>query len=155
MGWKFKKIRIRSALYPLLFTLFACAPSPRFYLPYDGRFTQSDLDRVLAENPLGPTENIKVLALGRGEGVSHHVVQIRDREVPHIHKNHDLTVVVLRGQGYLMLEERRIELKPGGLLFIPRSIVHYFVNTHTDPSVALAIFTPPFDGKDTVPVEKP
>lgn len=25
----------------------------------------------------------------------------------------------------------------------------------SEPSVALAVFSPPFDGKDTIPVEKP
>jgi hypothetical protein len=30
--------------------------------------------------------------------VSHHVVQIRNRESPHIHKIHDGTVVVMKGR---------------------------------------------------------
>lgn len=34
-------------------------------------------------------------------------------------------------------------------------VVHYFVNTSTEPSVALAVFSPSFDGKDSIPVEKP
>lgn len=30
--------------------------------------------------------------------MSHPLVQIRDREAPHLHKIHDLTVVVLKGK---------------------------------------------------------
>ncbi len=113
---------------------------------------QTDLARTLAENPLAPGENIKISTLGQGREVSHHVVRVRDREAPHIHRDHDGTVVMLIGRGYLMLGENRVDLAVGDVLFIPRGVVHYFVNTDSDPSVALAIFSPPFDGKDTVPV---
>lgn len=150
-----KPIWIRVSLLFILPVVLSCAPAPRFYLQYGTQFTESDLEKILAENPLHLTENIKVTTLGRGQTISHHVVQIRDREVPHIHKEHDLTVVVLRGGGYIMLGRRRIELAAGDLLFIPRGIIHYFVNTFTQPSVALAVFSPPFDGKDTIPVGRP
>lgn len=135
--------------------LLGCAPTPRFYLRYGTLLTQTDLERILAENPLPPAENYKVVTLGKAQEISHHIVQIRDRELPHIHKEHDLTVVVLRGQGYLMLEQKRIELAVSDMLFVPRGVVHYFVNTSTESSVALAVFSPSFDGKDSIPVEKP
>lgn len=84
--------------------------------------------------------------------MSHHIVQIRDREIPHIHKFHDLTVIVLGGRGYIMWEQRRIDLKAGDVLFIPRGLAHYYVNGSEEPAVAFAIYSPPFDGKDTIPV---
>ena len=155
MTLRYKRIWIESGLFLLFLVLLACVPSPRFYLRYGGGFSESDLDRILAANPLPATENIRVTTLGKAQEVSHHIVQIRDRERPHIHKEHDLTVMMIRGQGYLMLEQRRIELAVGDVLFVPRSVVHYFVNTSTEPSVALAVFSPSFDGKDSVPVEKP
>ena len=80
-------------------------------------------------------------------------MQIRDREVPHLHKLHDATVTMLKGQGYLILEKRRIELTAGDVVYIPRGAVHYFVNTASEPTVAFAIYSPPFDGKDIVPVK--
>ncbi len=110
---------------------------------------------MLAENPLGASENIKITTLGQGQGVSHHLVQVRDREKPHIHKIHDGTVVMVKGRGYLMLENRRIDLSAGDIVYIPRNAVHYFVNTASEPSVAFVVFYPPFDGKDTAPMEKP
>ena len=106
----------------------------------------------IAEHPLRPGENIRVLELGRTESASYHLVQIRDREVPHVHRRHELTVVVKRGQGELTLGGRTLFLKAGAVVLIPRGMVHHFTNTGSRPAVALTIFTPPFDGKDTVPV---
>ena len=139
-----------------LCSLFAaCAPLPRFYLQYGNEFKQADLEKMIAENPLAPGENIKVITLGQGPAASHHVVQIRDRETPHLHKTHDATVTMLKGQGYLMLEQRRIDLAAGDVVYIPRGAAHYFTNTAREPSVAFAIYTPAFDGKDTHPVTVP
>ena len=155
MALKSKERRIEVALVFLSFVFLACSASPHFYLRYGHRLTEQELDSLLAANPLGPSENIKAITLGQTREVSHHVVQVRDREIPHIHKNHDVTVVMLRGQGYLIWENERVELDAGDVLFIPRGAVHYFVNTHARPTVALAIYSPAYDGKDTIPVEKP
>jgi mannose-6-phosphate isomerase-like protein (cupin superfamily) len=140
---------------PFFFLFTACAPAPRFYLQYGDHFRQGDLEKMLAENPLPPGENIKVITLGQGPAASHHVVQIRDRESPHLHKTHDATVTMLKGQGYLMLEQRRIDLAVGDVVYIPRGAVHYFTNTAREPTVAFAIYSPAFDGKDTHPVAVP
>ena len=138
----------------LALVLFACAPAPRLYLQYGKDFTESNLGKILAENPLRPGENIRITNLGQAQDVSHHIVQVRDREVPHIHKNHDGTVVLMKGRGYLMLENRRLELTVGDTVFIPRGSVHYYVNSASEPGVAFVVFSPPFDGKDIIPVGK-
>jgi quercetin dioxygenase-like cupin family protein len=75
--------------------------------------------------------------------------------VPHIHKVHDTTVVMMRGRGYVMLDKRRVELSVGDTVFIARGAPHYFVNGYGESSVALVIFSPPFDGEDTIPVPLP
>ncbi len=155
MVFKLKTIRISGPLFLLLLSVLACSPSSHFFLRYGDQLTRSDLDKILTENPLSATQNIRVATLGRGKEISHHVVQVRNQESPHFHKEHDLTVVVLRGGGYLMFDKERVELAVGDVLFIPRGVAHYFVNTFSQPSVALAIFSPPFDGKDTIPVKTP
>ena len=137
------------------FLLTACTPVPRFYFQYGNDFKQGDLEKMLVENPLPPGENIKVINLGQGPAVSHHVVQIRDRETPHLHKDHDATVLMLKGQGFLMLERRRIDLTVGDVVYIPRGAAHYFTNTAREPTVAFATYSPPFDGKDNVPAKFP
>jgi quercetin dioxygenase-like cupin family protein len=154
MGIKPKTINIRLLLSFIFFNILACAPSPHFYLENGGQLTHAHLDEVLAEKPLSTDQNIRVVTLGKGKEMSHHLVQIRDREVPHVHKTHDLTVVMLKGKGYLMLEQKRIDLIRGDILFIPRGLVHYFINTFSEPSVGLAVFSPVFDGKDSIPVGK-
>jgi mannose-6-phosphate isomerase-like protein (cupin superfamily) len=146
----------RCALAGFIFYFcFACAPAPRISLQYGTEFKQAEIEKVLAENPLGASENIKITTLGQGQGVSHHVVQVRDQEKPHMHKMHDGTVVMVRGRGYLMMDNRRIDMSAGDIIYIPRGAVHYFVNTASEPAVAFVIFSPPFDGKDNVPIAKP
>jgi mannose-6-phosphate isomerase-like protein (cupin superfamily) len=145
----------RWVLAGFVWSFFACAPAPRISLQYGSEFKQAEIEKVLAENPLGASESIKITTLGQGQGVSHHVVQVRDREKPHMHKMHDGTVVMVKGRGYLMMDNRRIDLSAGDIVYIPRGAVHYFVNTASEPAVAFVVFAPPFDGKDTVPVEKP
>ena len=155
MGTRLKNISGGSAALIILFFFFACAPAPRIFLQYGKEFRQAELEKVLADNPLGAAENIKITTLGQGPGVSHHIVQVRDREMPHLHKFHDGTVVMIRGRGYLMMENRRIELSVGDVVHIPRGAVHYYVNTASDPSVGFVVFSPPFDGQDNVAVKIP
>src|SRR5918996_1893907 len=132
--------------FPALITLFllsACAPVPYLFLQYGKELKQIDLARVVAENPLGPGENIKITTLGQGQGVSHHVVQIRDRESPHMHKAHDGTVTIISGRGYLIMDDRRIELSTGDIVYIPRGVPHYYVNSAVQPTIAFVVFSPP------------
>ena len=136
--------------------LVACASrSPRFFL-YDGTtIAQAELSKVLAENLLGPNEKIKATTLAQGREVSHHLVQIRDRELPHIHKSHDATVVMMKGRGYLVMDHQRIDLSADDVVFIPRGVVHYYVNTSSEPTVVFVVYSPPFDGTDNIPVTTP
>jgi quercetin dioxygenase-like cupin family protein len=136
-------------------TWSSCVSGPNIYLQYGNEYQELKLDKILADNPLPPGENIKVANLGRSQSASQHVVQIRDREVPHLHKLHDATVTMLRGEGYLILGKNRLNLKAGDVVHIPRGVPHYFVNTASQPTVALAVYSPAFDGKDTHPVKLP
>ena len=138
-----------------LVMISSCVSGPHFYLQYDSEYREIDLAKILADNPLAPGENIKVANLGRSASASQHIVQIRDRETLHVHKLHDATVTLLRGQGYLILGNQRINLKAGDIIHIPRGLVHQYVNTANDPTVMLAVYSPPFDGKDNYPLPAP
>jgi quercetin dioxygenase-like cupin family protein len=105
-------------------------------------------EEIVRANPLGPNDNIKGVLLLQQPAVSHFLVQIRDREQPHIHQEHDATIVMLSGRGRLVLKDRVLVAKDGDVLFIPRGTVHYYVNDGLQPTVVLAIFTPTYDGKD-------
>src|SRR5207253_10388887 len=102
----------------ILFFLSACAPIPYLFLQYGTELKQMDLAKVVADNPLGPTENIKITTLGQGQCASHHLVQVRDRESPHVHKTHDGMVRMSSGWGYLMMDYKRIELSVGDFFYI-------------------------------------
>lgn len=49
MVFRLKTIRTSGPLCLFLFSILACAPSPRFYLRYGDQLTQSNLDRILAD----------------------------------------------------------------------------------------------------------
>ncbi len=153
IGPKITKLGTMALL--LSFGFSGCAPIPYLFLQYGNELKQIDPAKVAAENPLGPNENIKITTLGQGQSVSHHIVQIRDREAPHVHTAHDGTVMVISGRGHLMLSDKRIQLSAGDIVYIPRGAVHYYVNDGLEPTIAFVVFSPPFDGQDNVPVKKP
>ena len=157
MVTEFRKIDRRLISLAVLGMLLGCTTSqiPYVFLQYGKEFRQADVNKLLADNPLGPGENIKITTLGQGQGASHHIVQIRDRESPHLHKAHDGTVIVLHGRGYLMMDTRRITLTAGDIVHIPRGVPHYYVNTDLEPTVAFVVYAPPFDGKDNFPATLP
>jgi len=111
-----------------------------------------DVDAFLAMHRLAAGENIRADEIGRTEGASFHLVQVRDRERPHRHALHDLTVVVLRGHGTLVRDAERVALRPGDVAVIPRGTAHWFANDARAPAVALVIFVPPLDAPDIIPV---
>jgi quercetin dioxygenase-like cupin family protein len=155
MTFKLRNFSRTHLFFVSLTTWPACVSGPNIYLQYGNEYQELKLDKILADNPLAPGENIKVANLGRSQSASQHVVQIRNREIPHVHKVHDATVTMLRGEGYLILGKKRINLKAGDVVHIPRGVPHYFVNTASQPTVALAVYSPAFDGKDTHPANLP
>jgi len=96
-------------------------------------------------------EKVRADLVARSETASYHVVQVLDREPPHRHVAHDLTVFVLRGHGTLVLGNTRIPLQAGDAALIPRGTVHWFTNESRGRAVTLAVFTPPLDAPDSVP----
>ena len=155
MIFALRKISLAICLVCGVKFLPGCVSGPHFYLQYGNEYRELDLEKILADNPLAPGGNIQVANLGRSASASQHVVQIRDREILHVHKIHDATVTMLRGQGYLFLAQQRINLKAGDVIHIPRGIAHQYVNTSGEPTVGLAVYAPAFDGKDTHPVNLP
>ena len=107
----------------------------------------------LAAHPLPAGQNISATRLGRTDTVSYHLVQVRDREAPHLHATHDMVVTVLRGAGTLYVDGQAQAMRAGDIAVVPRGTPHYFANHDSEPSVAFVTFAPPYDGTDQVPVE--
>ena len=133
-----------------LFLLVSCASEPTLLLSEKEDFSVKKLAKLLAEHPLLPEENIKAVLLEKTEQVSYHLIQIRDREKPHIHKTHDLTVFLLKGRGEMHLGANSFPIKKGDVIRVPAGARHFYVNKGKSPSVAYVIFTPPYHGKDRI-----
>jgi mannose-6-phosphate isomerase-like protein (cupin superfamily) len=115
--------------------------------------TARNIETLLHEQPLAPGENIKPIALVRNARTSHVLVQIRDREPVHYHADSDISVVIVRGSGIIHIAQQQLPAKAGDVMFVPRGVVHYFVNDSKEPAAALVIYSPPPGPKDRVLVE--
>ena len=71
------------------------------------------------------------------------MVQIRDREQPHVHATHDLAVTLLHGAGCLYIRGTPHDMRPGDVALVPHGTPHYFVNAESAPAVAFVTFAPP------------
>lgn len=130
-----------------------CAAAPRLVLPDAHGGHQTDVDALLAAAPLPAGENIRALLLERTETSSYHLVQVRNRERPHVHAAHDLSMTLLRGEGALYIGGVAHQVRPGDVAVIQRGTAHYFVNAADTPAIAFVTFSPPYDGTDQVPAE--
>lgn len=149
---------VRIAAFVFAAACLGCAaaaknPSPMLDgLWPEGRRT-TPLDELADRAPLSPGQDFRVVEVGRDAATSHHVVSIRTRETPHRHDRHDLWVVMLRGHGTMRLGEEARPVGEGSILWVPRGTPHAFANASDAPAVAYAVYAPPFDGADRVPVD--
>jgi quercetin dioxygenase-like cupin family protein len=142
---------LRPTLAVLVFALAACTttPPPAFLVADAGRVRD-----VVSEPPPAPLaagENIRVTPRLAAGAASVTLVQIGDRETPHVHTRYDLTVVLARGSGTLWLAGVPAPMRPGDAAFIARGTPHYFVNDGDTPAAAVVVFAPPFSGPDQAP----
>ncbi len=136
--------------------LSACTQERRVFL-YQlnraGKIEQKSLERTLWENALPEGQELKSSRILDGDFASYHVIQVRTQEKPHRHDFHDLAVFVQSGSGILFSGKDSTAVSEGSMVFIPHGTAHYFVNTGPVPAVAVAVFSPPFNGDDVIPVE--
>lgn len=93
-------------------------------------------------------KDIAIREISRNSSNSLHWVRARGAEKPHTHDTHDLVVVLLSGSVRAHLGDQIIEARAGDTLNIPKGLPHWVENTGEEPSLSLAVFSPPFDGKD-------
>ena len=135
-----------------------CATKPlsiSYYHPGLGEKKVSSLLDKVSQIEAQDFENIKLETLATDKFSSHHLVVIRKMEPYHYHATHDVWALILQGEGEFILGEKRFKIFPGASFFVPRSVRHQATSQGKVPLAAFAIFTPPFDGKDTIPVEHP
>lgn len=138
----------RGVLIALGVIAIGCTAAPRPWVLAPEPLGRADAAALVARAPLGPAENIRATELQRGAHSSTSLVQIRDRETPHVHTRYDLAVTLLSGQGTLWLAGTPLAMHPGDVAVIPRGTAHCFVNEGRRPAAALVVFSPPFTGPD-------
>jgi mannose-6-phosphate isomerase-like protein (cupin superfamily) len=145
-------MRARGILAVLSFAAVACASPDGGVAVLDALYPtgrQTVPLRTLAESEaLEPGEPFRLIELGRDGDTSHHLVWIRDREVPHRHDRHDLVVVILRGEGSMRIGDEERPVGEGSILYVPRGTVHAFQNDSEEPAAAYVVYVPTFDGED-------
>lgn len=135
-----------------LFGALACqGPSPDAPRLVIGALRHG-LTPYLQAHPLRDGTEIRADLIERTSGASLHIVQVRGRERPHRHVDHDLVVHVLRGEGVLTLEGVGIPLRVGDVAVVERGAAHWFASAPGTTAVALVTFAPPLDAPDSVPV---
>ncbi|MGH7895475.1 MAG: cupin domain-containing protein [Candidatus Binatia bacterium] len=112
-----------------------------------------DLDDLVRRYPVAATASVRVDEIGRTPGTSVHLVQLRGGEAPHRHAAHDLAVTVVRGAGLLHVADAEQAMRAGDVAIVPRGVIHWYTNAGDVPSVTLAIFSPPLDAPDSIPVD--
>ncbi|MGH7788836.1 MAG: cupin domain-containing protein [Candidatus Binatia bacterium] len=125
--------------------------------PRAGQLLRADPPRAVGfaqlarDAPLAPGQSIRPTEVARGEHSSVALVQIADRETPHVHTRYDLAVTLVVGSGTLWLDGVALPMQVGDAAFVPRGTAHYFVNAGAQPAAALVVFAPPFSGPDQEP----
>ena len=111
------------------------------------------LEPFLADHVRPAEQPVRVDEVARTPSASYHLVQVHGSEKPHRHLQHDLTVLVLRGEGTLVLSGTKLQLAAGDVAVIARGTVHWFASAPGRDAVALVTFAPALDAPDTVPAE--
>ncbi|MCC6581397.1 MAG: cupin domain-containing protein [Phycisphaeraceae bacterium] len=124
------------------------APRGRFLTPQRmmDRLEWSDAER---------SQDLAVKTYRVTRSASTSFILLNTAEKPHVHDHHDLIVTVLSGQVRMHLALQSVDLRPGDVVDIPRGTVHWAQNIGKTPSEALAVFTPPYDGRDMREVDMP
>ena len=78
------------------------------------------------------------------------VIVIKKEVKAHKHLTHSEHIVVLEGNGTMILGGKSIEIKKGDVVFIPENTVHSAKSTGKNPLKVLSVQAPLFDGKDRV-----
>lgn len=152
----FSKKSLRFCGLILSLGLFGCVSNrPSLYhITEFGKIEQKTLERLLWENSLSPGQTIMNRVLLTTDSASYHLVQIQGSEKPHKYESHDMAIFIQSGSGLMVMGKGSFKAGPGSIIFVPHDTPHYFTSAGNGPAVAIVVFTPPYDGKDQVPVDE-
>ncbi len=110
----------------------------------------SSLDTI---KPPASYENIYSRPIGSDSLASSFVIFVKKEVKVHKHVTHTEHVYILEGEGEMMLNYKKLKVKKGDIVFIPKNTVHSLKVTSSKPCKVLSVQSPMFDGKDRVFVD--
>jgi len=111
----------------------------------------ANIREVIDANPLGNRDSLAT-PLWRTEVYSASLVQLRGSIGPHYHAERDELVHIVQGKAVMHTGNASFEVIPGDVFTIPRRTIHSV--EAISYCAAIVIYTPPFDERDRVPVDK-
>jgi mannose-6-phosphate isomerase-like protein (cupin superfamily) len=98
--------------------------------------------------------NINVQKIAGDSLVSTFIIHIKENVPMHKHVSHSENVLILEGEGTMVVGEITKEVKVGDLIFIPANTFHEVIVTSEKPLKVISIQAPEFDGTDRIPYVK-
>jgi mannose-6-phosphate isomerase-like protein (cupin superfamily) len=95
-------------------------------------------------------DNIYSKPLASDSLSSSFVIFIKKEVKKHRHVFHTEQVIILEGEGEMLLEDKIIKVKKGDIVFIPKNTLHSLKVTSSSAVKVLSIQSPYFDGKDRI-----
>ncbi len=92
---------------------------------------------------------VNVLNLGAAPDQSSHLLVIPSSLASQVNPDHDLTLVLLRGKGVARVKGEEMRVKKGAVVFVPRGDPFEYVSKSKKPTLALAVYSPPFEEAGT------
>lgn len=117
-----------------------------FLLIFFPVFIHSQVDWKKKELPA--FENIYSEKIAEDSLQSTFFIAIKKQVLPHYHKEHSECIVVLSGSGEMSMGNKKIKLREGIQLNIPKNTIHSVTVTSKKPLRVISIQSPMFDGKD-------
>ncbi len=115
----------------------------------------SQVDELLEKNPLPTGQKAQVIKIAENDAAS--ISLIRSIEgaglKPHFHRTHNEMLYAIKGEGQLLINDKWVDFKPGGVHFNPAGKTHTTKQVGTEPFVFISIFTPGMEEPDRQFVE--
>ncbi len=99
------------------------------------------------------TENLYVKKVSEDSLASGFLIVIKKEVKLHKHLNHSEHVVVIEGEGKMILGNREFIIKKNDVVFIPKNTPHKVIVNSKKPLKIISVQSPHFDGKDRVMLE--
>lgn len=94
--------------------------------------------------------NVHIMKWSETEQSSAFIIWVKNKVMPHYHEQHTEHVLILEGEGMMLLGDSLFEIRKDMLIFIPPKTIHAVYTTSSTPLKALSIQSPFFDGSDRV-----